>query len=136
MFRTSSSLKCETKQTTGQKNKLPTYEVKFWREKFKTDLLFGVSAIIVFFISSFLPAFPPIGPSSFISVQTGFQGLELGNRVGSATDHSQLLRIQHGEDLNTMRAEPARAIANSGLDEYQELRSKGFLPLNGSAINL
>ena len=31
-----------------------------------------------------------------------------------------------------MRAEPAGVIVNSGLDEYQELTSKGFLPLTGA----
>ena len=31
-----------------------------------------------------------------------------------------------------MRAEPAGAIVNSGLDEYQELTSKGLLPLTES----
>ena len=34
----------------------------------------------------------------------------------------------HGEDLNTMRAEPAGVIANSGLDDNQERTSKGFFP--------
>ena len=69
---------------------------------------------------------------SFISMQTGFQWLELDSQVGSTTDHYQLLCIQHGEDLNTIRAEPARVFVNSGLDEYQELTSKGFLPLTGA----
>ena len=41
-----------------------------------------------------------------------------------------------GEDLNTMRAEPAGEAANSGLDEYQELTSKGFLPLTGALCTL
>ena len=35
-----------------------------------------------------------------------------------------------------MRAEPARAIANSRVDEYQELTSKGFLPLSGALVVL
>ena len=33
---------------------------------------------------------------------------------------------------NMMRAELAGVIENSGLDEYQELTSKGFLPLTGA----
>ena len=35
-----------------------------------------------------------------------------------------------------MRAKPAGVIANSGLDEFQELTSKGFLPLTGDLCTL
>ena len=56
--------------------------------------------------------------------------------MGSTTDHSLLLCIQHGEDLNTMRAEPAGVIGNSGLDEYQYLTSKGFLPFTTPVLNV
>ena len=35
-----------------------------------------------------------------------------------------------------MRAEPAGVIANSGLDEYQELTSKGLQPLTGALCTL
>ena len=35
-----------------------------------------------------------------------------------------------------MRAEPAGVIVNSGLDEYQELTSNGFLPLSGAFCTL
>ena len=43
-----------------------------------------------------------------------------------------MLLIQQGEDLNAMRAEPAGVISNSDFDEYQELTSKGSLPLTGA----
>ena len=64
------------------------------------------------------------------------QRLELGGQFSSTTDHYQLLLIQYGEDLNTIRAEPAGVIAKSGLDECQELTSKGFLYLTGAEILL
>ena len=55
--------------------------------------------------------------------------------MGLTTDHSQLLRIQHGEDP-IIRAEPTGVIALSGLDEYQELTSKSFLLLTGALCTL
>ena len=62
--------------------------------------------------------------------------MELGSQVGSTTNHYKLLRIQIGEDQNVMRAEPAGVIANCGHDEYQELTSKGFLPLTVALCTL
>ena len=52
-------------------------------------------------------------------MQTGFQWLELGSQVDSTTDHFYQLLIQHGEDLNTMRAEQAGVI--KGNNYYSQL---------------
>ena len=45
---------------------------------------------------------------------------ELGNRVGSTTDHlSSCCLIQHTEDLSMMRAELAEVIAKKGLSTHR-----------------
>ena len=68
----------------------------------------------VFLIFSMLPSFLQLGFQPIIPAETGLQSLELCSQVGTSTDHFKLLIIQHGEDLNTLRAEPAGVIAKNG----------------------
>ena len=61
-------------------------------------------------------------------MQTVFQRLELGRQVGLTTDLFLLLLIQDGEDLNMMRADPARAIVKSGLMSTKNSLGRIFYP--------
>ena len=73
----------------------------------------------LFFSIYFFPSFQPL-----IFMQTGFQWLELGNRVGSTTDHFQLLIIQ-------LRWGLAGLIESKGLKSLvtKSSLSKDLLPL-------
>ena len=73
---------------------------------------------LVFLHLSFLSAFLQLFFQPLISVQTGFQRLEIA-AVDSSTDHLELLLVQCEEHLNTKSPEPAAGeIANCGVVSY------------------
>ena len=88
----------------------------------------------VFYYLAVIFSSPPFYPlSSYWNFQFHFRADWLpmiGARQLSGLNYWSLLIAAYPtrEDLNTMRAERAGVIANSGIDEYQELTSKGFLP--------
>ena len=83
-------------------------------QKYERGLVLKVSSIF-----SSLPAFLQLIYQLLISVQAGFQWLELGSQVDSISFHFLLLPIQYREVQNTMRAELAGLIANSGCHSTQ-----------------
>ena len=49
--------------------------------------------------------------------------------MASTTDHFLMLPVQDGEDVKTMRAEPAGVIANSGIMSLKNSLARVFKPL-------
>ena len=80
-------------------------------QKYERGLVLKVSSVF-----SSLPAFLQLVFQPLIS---GFLWLELGSQVDSISFHFLLLPIQYREVQNTMRAELAGSIANSGCHSTQ-----------------